>query len=63
MNFFKYAKKRRAYDGKWEVLGLYRDEEDTYRFKDEEGRDKMVPAYKWVTVRVEDMEPGDIRNG
>jgi hypothetical protein len=63
MKFLKYSKKQRAYDGKWEVIGMYAVDEDAYHYVDEHGKNAVLPAYKWVTVRVETEEPRDIRNG
>ncbi len=49
--------KQRAYDGKWELLGLYRDlSEPCHMYVDPDtGRRVYINDEKWITLNVYDV--------
>tara|TARA_R110000772_G_scaffold99174_3_gene198900 strand:- start:21260 stop:21463 length:204 start_codon:yes stop_codon:yes gene_type:complete len=48
--------KQRAFDGKWELLGLFMDVENSYTYGSEQGIPYTITPEKWVTMKVYDYE-------
>lgn len=45
---------QRAYDGKWEQIGRYKDHENSYSFRNELGMRETIVPDKWITLKVFD---------
>jgi hypothetical protein len=54
MKIIREEFKQRAFDGKWEKLGLIMDHENTYTYSTESGAKVSLVPEKWITLNVYD---------
>jgi len=47
--------KQREYDGKWQLLGLIMDQENSYTYFSETGAPYTIVPERWITVKVYDL--------
>lgn len=55
-NVIKTEYKQRAYDGKWQLLGLIMDKDNAYEVSNSEGNKITLIPEKWITLNVYDYE-------
>ena len=53
-NIVKTQLVQRAYDGRWELIGKFKDYDEEYRFVDQDGLEKTLVPDKWITLKVYD---------
>lgn len=45
---------QRSHDGRWELIGKFMDEENSYKYENEQGIKVTLVPEKWITLKVYD---------
>ena len=53
-NIVKTQLVQRAYDGRWELIGKYLDQDNIYTYTNEQGMKVSIVPEKWITLKVYD---------
>jgi len=53
-NFVETQLVQRAYDGRWELIGKYLDQDNIYTYTNEQGMKVSIVPEKWITLKVYD---------
>lgn len=62
MKFIETQLVQREFDGRWELIGKYRDVENTYVYGDEKGQVATLVPEKWITINVYDFIMEEVKN-
>lgn len=54
MKVIRTEMKQRAFDGKWQLLGLIMDQDNAYSYTTESGAKVTLVPEKWITLGVYD---------